>query len=260
MKKFSLFLAMALFVIHTGAQENSYSDMFSTAGQGEVKSNIQAPSDAGRSACSYVVDDGSSENSVGLIAGGDVMWLNYFTTTSGCEKIISAELTWGCPLFPGHIPNGGPCRVILYEDPTDDGDPNDAVYLTEAITTVVNAETDIFTTVGLTPTVVSGGFFIAALYQNQLAGQFPSSLDQPPSFPGTSWVAGNSTPGSFDVNDLLNNDITPLLLDNIGLAGNWLLRCEAQSTAPVPLADWAIYIGIILIAVFTVYRLRRMIA
>ncbi len=173
----------------------------------------------------YVVDDGSSENGVGLSIGGDLMWINAFDVEPGLERITSIALTWGTPLFPGGAPAGADVMVLLYEDPNDDGNPNDAVLLTTADTVVTDPDTDLFTTVPITPTTVSGTFFVATLFPFQAAGQYPSSLDENSSA-GRSWVAGNTVAGSFDINDLMNNDVQPELMDSIGLPGNWLLRAD----------------------------------
>ncbi len=35
----------------------------------------------------YVYDDGDSENSLGLIEGGDMAWLQHFDPREGCETV-----------------------------------------------------------------------------------------------------------------------------------------------------------------------------
>ena len=238
-------------MIQTYGQRNNFSDAKSVLGINYVVPGGQYEPGASRDACSYIIDDGTQENSLGLTAGGDIMWLNYFTATAGCELINTISLTWGL------MPNGGICRVILYDDPNDDGNPIDAVYLTEASTTVANAYTNIFTTVSITPTPVSGGFFVAALYQFQPAGEYPASFDSDPPFHRNSWVSGAGTGGAFDVNNLSNNDIGLLLIDDIGYPGNFLLRAEGSANN-VPLSNWALIIGIVLIGTFVFIRYRRM--
>jgi hypothetical protein len=225
--------------INTGTQKNGFSSSL-PASQGifGMQKNAHHGSQGGSRSATYIVDDGSSETSIGITGGGDMMWLNAFQTVSGAQVIKNIQVTWGTPLFPGLVTLGAPTRVILYEDPDDDGNPDDAVYLTEASTVVTNPDLDVFTTVPITPTAVSGWFFVAALYQNQLAGQYPAPLDQSPSA-GTSWAVAESTPGGFDVNNLSNNTIQPILIDNAGYPGNWLLRAfgdESTSTS-VPLSS-----------------------
>lgn len=246
--KVMLTIGSVLFMVQTYGQHNDFIDGKSVLGKDYVIPEGQyAPSDNG--SCLYLVDDGSQENSLGLTLGGDIMWLNYFTATSGCEMINSFSLTWG------NMTNGVSCRLILYEDPDDDGNPDDAVYLTETSTTVQNANTNTFTTVNITPTVVSGGFFVAALVPNHASGEYPAPLDET-SNAMQSWLAG-SDPGTFDINDLSNNTLPVDLNGNYGFPGNWLLRAEGSPAGEVPLSGWSVVIGILLISSFLVIRFRR---
>ncbi len=123
-------------------------------------------------------------------------------------------------------PSGHPVRLILYDDPTNDWDPSDAVYLTEASTNITNPDTDIFTTVTIPFTMVSGVFYIASLYENT-PGFYPCSLDMTSS-QGSSWYVCTTSPGTFDVNNIGNPSYTaPLdLIGNYGYPGNWLLRAD----------------------------------
>ena len=46
------------------------------------------------------IDDGASENAVGLTLGGDLICLNEFPVSSGNETITSINIAWGTPTFP----------------------------------------------------------------------------------------------------------------------------------------------------------------
>jgi hypothetical protein len=48
----------------------------------------------------YQIDDGVSEDSIGLTAGGDIICLNEFTVIPGSETISSINIAWG---FPGNL-------------------------------------------------------------------------------------------------------------------------------------------------------------
>lgn len=250
---FSMFIALlfssVLFMFQAVGQQSKFSDAKSTLGVNYIAPAAHQDQGGSRNGCQYILDDGSQESSIGLTLGGDIMWLNYFTATAGCEVIHTISLTWGV------MSNGGPCRLFIYEDPDDDGNPDDAVLLIETGTTVVNANTNIFTNVSITPTAVSGGFFIAALYQNQPSGEYPCSMDET-SYQANSWIAGAETAGTFDVNILTNNILAPVLIGDLGFGGNWLLRAEG-SAQEVPVSDWAVIIGILLISGFSIYRFRR---
>ena len=118
-------------------------------------------------------------------------------------------------------------EVIVYEDPDDDGNPDDAELLTQTDTTVANAGTDQFKTVPITPTTVSGSFFIAALFPNQPAETFPAPIDQDAPISNRSWYAAAGA-GSFNINDLSDNSRTPILIEDGGFPGNWLLRADSE--------------------------------
>ena len=172
----------------------------------------------------YQLDDGSSENAIGMSNPSDFMVLNGFEVIAGSETIEFISIAWGTPTST--TPSGHPVRLILYDDPTNDWDPSDAVYLAEASTNIINPDTDIFTTITIPSTMVSGVFYIASLYENT-TGFFPCSLDETSS-QGSSWYVCTYSPGTFDVNDIGNPsyDLPLDLIDNYGYPGNWLLRAD----------------------------------
>jgi hypothetical protein len=248
------FIICAVIIVQGFGQQMGIADARSVLGANYLPPQGQYDPGANRTSCQYFFDDGTQENSVGFVgASYDGMWLNYFTVTPGCEQITTAYVMWGL------MPDGGPCRIILYEDPDDDGNPDDAVYLTESLTTVQNANTNIFTIVSITPTTVSGGFFIAALCQNLPSATYPAPLDEGSSL-GDSWFAGHFVAGAFDVFNLMNNAFTPIPAGTY-FPGNWCLRAEGIAAGPVdiPISNWALFIGIGLILVVAVVRFRRFI-
>ncbi|MDP8269248.1 MAG: FlgD immunoglobulin-like domain containing protein [Candidatus Tenebribacter davisii] len=199
------------------------------ASNSNIKEGILNNTDPQRSRELYQLDDGSSEETLGMTPASDFMVLNAFEAIAGSEIIGSISIAWGTP---GDVtPTGHPVRLILYNDPTNDWDPSDAVYLTEASTTITNPDTDIFTTVTIPATMVSGVFYIASLYENA-TGLFPCSLDITTT-QGSSWYVCTTSPGTFDVNDIgdPSYDFPLDLIDNYGHPGNWLLRAD---TIPPP--------------------------
>jgi hypothetical protein len=194
--------------------------------------------EVGPTATTYQVDDGTSENALGLTDGGDVMWLNAFEVVEGAGTITEIASAWGSSNASG-LPTDKPAHFLIYEDPNDDGDPSDAVLLEQVSTTVQAPHTDQFTSEAIPPTSVEGTFFIAALYQEQEADTFPMPMDESSTSQGASWIVGNSTPGGFNVDDLAANDVGPDNLEAAGFPANWLLRAEggAQFVAVSPSAD-----------------------
>lgn len=247
-----------LSVSNTGGNDLEYEAVFATSGEDIAPSAVAAPfaGDASQArgnasafqasgnarpsgqqpyqASDYVyqLDDGSSEDAIGLTDGGDVMWLNAFETVEGATTITSIASAWGASGQEG-VPEGRPAEFLLYEDPNDDGDPTDAVLLERIDVTVQDPHTDTFTEGAISPTVVDGVFFVAALYADQQGGpdaEFPAPIDQDAS-QGASWIVGTTTPNGFDAEDLGANALPPSNVDELGFAGNWLLR--ADGGAPV---------------------------
>ncbi len=207
-----------------GSANSVSADAFQTSGS--ARPTGQQPYQA--SDYIYQVDDGSSEDAIGLTDGGDVMWMNAFEVVDGATTITSIASAWGASGQEG-VPEGRPAEFLIYEDPNDDGDPSDAVLLDRVEVTVESPHTDEFTEASIAPTQVEGVFFIAALYADQQGGanaEFPAPQDQDTS-QGASWIIGSTTPNSFDAEDLGANDVPPANVDDVDLPGNWLLRADA---------------------------------
>ena len=178
----------------------------------------------------YTIDDGTSESNIGLETLNELMWLNAFQVAPGANVItsISSAVASGSAETPA--------RFILYEDPDDDGDPSNAVYLTETSGILTNPGEDIFTTVSIDPTPVEGVFFVAVLIvEDPSVNSFPMPQDSDSPSQQSSWAISDSD-GDFDVFDLTNNSLTPLLIDDAGLGGNWLLRADGQFFSASPVA------------------------
>jgi hypothetical protein len=222
-----IFVLLAFFASLLFAQENIVSMVNAgviPASNSNIEKGVLNNTDPQRSREIYQLDDGSSENTLGMSNPSDFMVLNGFEAIAGSETIEFISIAWGTP--GSTTPSGHPVRLILYDDPTNDWDPSDAVYLAEASTNIINPDTDIFTTVTIPSTMVSGVFYIASLYENT-TGFFPCSLDETSS-QGSSWYVCTLSPGTFNVNNIGNPSYDyPLdLIDNYGYPGNWLLRAD----------------------------------
>jgi hypothetical protein len=134
-------------------------------------------------------------------------------------------LAFGCPLYPGYGPgNGTPCTIYIWEDPTDDLDPLDAVLLDSVATIVQNVDTDILNLVMLNaPVGVTGTFWIGCSQQHT-AGQFVAPMDMDNTTYGNqAWIAG--TPGgAFD--PVIFNNAFVAELSTIGYPHYFLLRAK----------------------------------
>jgi hypothetical protein len=205
-------------------------------GQGNI---LFTPQTGGPSPCGPQ-DDGSSENSVGLTAGGALMWMVGFGAGQPSTTMSSIETCFGSPSFPGGYAPQGPVTVAVYDDPNDDGDPTDGVFVTSATAAVSpgSLDTDVFQSIALPASVTVNGIFFVTATVVHAAGEFPGPLDQSGGGsvcggggnPG-SWVCGNTT-GTMNFNNLAANDVPPLDMDLIGLPGNWLLRVTCGPSGP----------------------------
>ena len=113
--------------------------------------------------------------------------------------------------------------LLLYSDPNNDGDPNDAVLLATVVTDIPFVQSDEIVVVDIEPTFVGNEgdiFFIGAFIT--YSGFF-MALDTSSPYQAQSWVASDYA-GQGDIEDLSNNLLPPQLIGDICCEGNWLLR------------------------------------
>ncbi|MDQ3199723.1 MAG: hypothetical protein M3Q46_11175, partial [Verrucomicrobiota bacterium] len=176
----------------------------------------------------YMLDDGTAENSVGLTAGGDTICLNEFAVIPGSETISSVSIAWGTPAFPDPSLNGLPYTVAIWSDPNGDGNPNDAVLLNTASAVVADQGTDTFITTNIPSTTITTANFFVGFLITQQAGQFPAAFDETnPTLSNRSYIAGGAT---GDIMNLNNNELPVAPIESFGLVGNWLIRADAGGT------------------------------
>jgi len=170
-------------------------------------------------------DDGSSENSLGLTAGGELCWITHFT---GASMVWAIQACFGTPLYPGSsgVDAGQPFRVYVWSDPNGDGNPADAVFLSEA-TGVVDGgsiDTDVFQAVWLN-LPVNGSFFVGASVVT--TSGYPAPMDENGPQYNQAWIVFNTVP--FDP---LNLGTQLYNMTDIGYPCNWLLRAEVIPDGP----------------------------
>ena len=107
----------------------------------------------------YAIDDGDGNTNQGPPStfDPDTLWGNCFEALPGGERITTISVAFG-PTFP----TGGPVKVWLFDDPDDDSDPRNATPVASATAEYDGTSGDTFVSFAIDPTVVHGGFFVAA--------------------------------------------------------------------------------------------------
>jgi PEP-CTERM motif len=166
----------------------------------------------------YQIDDGSSEQSIGLTSGGNLLCLNEFTVTGGNNIINSISIAWGTPSHSDPSLIGLTYTAYLWNDPNGDGSPTDATVLTSQSGVITSQGTDTFLVSLIAPTHVLTANFFVGFVINHLAGQFPASQDTTNPLPNRSWVSLGGNPNNM-------SDAEPI--EFYGLPGNWMIRADA---------------------------------
>ncbi len=189
------------------------------------------PTDVGPTAMTYQIDDGTSENALGYGGLGDNfdhMWLNAFQAVEGAGTVTQISTTWGWAESSDGPPAGKEGLAIVYSDPDNDGNPDDAELLTETTITVEDPNTNNFTTVDIPPTPVEGTFFVAVLLQNNSSDTFTGPMDESSTYQDASWTIATTDAGNFNKEDLDANE-TFETMQQAGFPANWMLRAEGSS-------------------------------
>jgi hypothetical protein len=168
-------------------------------------------------------DDGASEFHYGWPSGGAIAWLQRFGC-GGLTTVSNIEVSWGTPAYPGSTPgNGTPAVVLLYDDPNDDGDPSDAVLVQQINTVVQNVDTDVFNSIPVSTTSMSGVFFVGAAMAFG-PGQAVVPIDWSASNGDTAWIFGDDSGGPIDFTNPGANPLPPRTLQSIGFSAHVMIR------------------------------------
>ncbi len=174
-------------------------------------------------------DDGASENSLGATSGGTLVWVDRFETI-GAGTVASVSVAFGTPGFPDSSLNGLPVLFAVWDDPDDDGLPDDLELVGTVGTAVANSSTDQFVTATFpAPLAVSGVYFVGALMAHA-AGRFPAGFDTNAPLPNRAFV-GVGPAGGVDPANLggtLSTQLTPI--EALGFPGTFLVRADCAVT------------------------------
>jgi hypothetical protein len=178
--------------------------------------------------CSY--DDGISVTGVGLggDGGGEQVFLQGFGSPGDLAAVRSISVSYGSPLQPGSASPVG-TRVVLsiFDDPNDDGIPDDLVLVAIRATVVHDVDGDQFAASAFEAPVVVDGVYFAAVSVTSLPGDFPLSIDDTNSSGGRSWFVGEPGKG-LDYSDLPSHTYYGDIEVLAATAGSWMIRVDCQ--------------------------------
>lgn len=195
---------------------------------------VLATHNAASASATYALDDGTGTFNLGPSAfDAEFMWGNYFDAVPGAETIteISVSLANGVPL-------GEPVSVLLFDDPDDDLNPDNATFLTRTDSVTVASGLNEFLTFDITDTPVSGGFFVAVLMDLQ-QGQSAARMDENTNS-GRSWIFFD---GEIQLDDL---STSPLYynMSSSPFNGTWMIRANG---IPEPSSLMVLLSGVLLV-------------
>jgi len=184
----------------------------------------------------FQLDDGSSENSIGFGTSSSetaALWLNRFTPPAGSYPLTlnSVQIFW--PTSPQGPLTGLAVKILVYFDANGDGDPSDAVKVSESDGTISGEGA--FQTFPISAAVAgpSGDIYIGFEdfwaepgYTPKL---YPAAIDTDAS-QGRSWVIAMGSGAPPDRDTLSNNDVIGTI-DSFGLPGNWMIRASGDTGA-----------------------------
>lgn len=182
---------------------------------------------------SFLVDDGSYENALGLASGFPGIFINRFSPPAGTGAftIDSISIMWPQDTVGSLV--GEQVNLLAYYDADGDGDPGNALRLGgDDIVTIASVDSFIDYTVNFS---VPGDGDIYVGFENIFASggvlpaQHPAAMDQNGPLQQRSWIAamGDSDP---DADNLANNAIIGTT-DSFGLPSNWLIRAIGTTGA-----------------------------
>jgi hypothetical protein len=162
----------------------------------------------------YALDDGHGTWQIGPSDwDAEILWGNYFEAEPGYELIDTISVS-----FPSRVPVGREVTAILFEDPTDDLDPTDAIPLSEALGVTVATGADEFVTFDIPDAAISGGFFVGIklwLAQHDSGARMDEHTDS-----GRSWIFFDD---EIDVDDLGGSPLYYNMSDT-PFNGTWMVR------------------------------------
>jgi hypothetical protein len=190
-----------------------------------------APVGGGYLANNYIIDDGTCENALGWTNGGDMVFIQRFTTVGPNDVITKVICQFG---NPGSVVGplvGDAVKIFVWDDPDDDLFPQDCVLISQSTGVVTNTSNGVFDTFTVPPAAVSGVFAVGISVWCP-AGSFTSPMDTSVPVQHAAFLTGSAIQGSYTGVPLTGNmGLTRMTSSNFPC--NWMLRAEGGSSDTV---------------------------
>ncbi len=180
----------------------------------------------------YVYDDGGADTGLSYAFDADFCWMQRFQAVNGVDTIVSIETAIGTVnQVPPDVPNGSPITLCVWEDPNDDGSPDDAVLVSMATSVVQNSGTGTINVYAVPAATVHGSFFVGAnvVVPGGMTGA-PMDLHTPAA--GRSFFVINDPPGTFDPQHVYDSFWGHVETLGTFLNHCWVLRANGAAPAP----------------------------
>lgn len=191
----------------------------------------------------YQIDDGTSEFGVrpALGTGSSLIWLNSYQAAIGGNVI--RRVSAGANVNMNAAQAGDGMSLFLWTDPTNDGNPVDAVLAASAV--VVLNTTGIYTATLNTPVTIAEGawFFVGAGYVSPREGAiFVAQGDGSNVLVNRSYRVSWQAPDPMSPGNIGGPASSFVLASNhLDNFGPWLIRAEGDAI-PEP-ATWVVALG-----------------
>lgn len=178
----------------------------------------------------YVIDDGSINTAVGVGGpGGDLIAINRFAVQAGGGEITNIQINWAL------IANNSNAKLLIFNDPTDDGDPIDLVLLNQLDVTTQDGGgfNNTYTDYVFPTTPVSGEFYVGVQVSGMSGADRPYGYDtNDPDFLGTSYFFENTTAGALDPANPNGTSTLKGFVENFITNGNFMIRATGDLPSP----------------------------
>jgi hypothetical protein len=218
----AMFLAGAVAVTVTGQERARGLASQKSSAANAPRLNVPNSASNATKTTSFTLDDGTAEDSIGLVDGGQFLWFNRYTPRAFPVRILGVKM-----VFNTRVSLGDQIEVVVFADTDANGDPSNATFLGAQTFSVQYNNLTTWNLFTLDCEIVCNGpgdILVGAINRSGAVGyrDYPAAIDVD-ALPKRSWVAvyraGNppETP-SLPADQLWDT------IDNAGFPCTWMIR------------------------------------